>query len=272
MISILRTLYNNGENNGDILVKAKDGNLMCHSFVLENTSLYFKSQIISNTFDKTLQLNFNVETVNIVLNYLYSEIIIDKELSVYDIMNLYDLISQLSCDNINPLKNHYLAKFNVQINDKNWCTLLNNVYGVNKYADFQECVLSFYRNNILHFLDVSYCGVKMNIDYYTSSNEGIRLLLFSICIEKLSELMAELKSTNNDDSIKKKQTLNIFLKQCEKHDVPDRDSSSEDTKDKKQVKKSPFSHDEHLIDIDKIDSTDEDPLVTKKVKKTANKK
>ena len=270
MLSILRTLYNNGENNGDILIKTKNGNLKCHSFVLENTSLYFRSQIISTTFDKTLQFDFNVEIVNIVMNYLYCETIIDKDISVYDIMNLYDLISQISCDNINPLKKHYLAKYTIQINDKNWCTLLNNVYGVNKYADLQECILSFYRNNVLHFIDASSSGIKSTVDYYILSNDGVRMLLFSICIEKMSELIIELKSTNNEESLKKKHNLNIFLK----HEISDSESAStsDDTCSRKHVKKLSLTRDEHAVDIDKVEPTDEDPLVTKKMKKIVNKK
>ena len=71
MLTILRTLYNNGQNDGNILIRAKDQDFRCHSFVLESTSDYFKSCIKQENFNGIIEIEFSGIITNIVLNFLY---------------------------------------------------------------------------------------------------------------------------------------------------------------------------------------------------------
>jgi len=149
--------------------------------------------------------------VNIVLNYLYSEKIIDKELSANDIINLYNLINQLRCkDIIVPLKNHYLKKFPALLNESNWMELLKCVFNVSKYTDFQEEILSYYKSNVLTQLE----DLDLNtiINTYKLVNEEIKTLLFLICLEKISLMNIEIKNNIIDKNITTKQNLNSYLK------------------------------------------------------------
>lgn len=96
MISILKSLRNNGENNGNIMIKTMDGSIICHS--------------CRNLLRHIFMHNFDCSTCNskkeIRPGTIYIETIIEYELSVFVIISLYDLSGQLMCDNFNPLRNH----------------------------------------------------------------------------------------------------------------------------------------------------------------------
>ena len=184
MISTLRNLFNNGDNNGTIIIKTFDKDLKCHKFVLSNTSEYFKESIEQATFDNVITLDVSTELLIIVLNFLYSEKIIDKELSGIDIIKLFALISQLRCvDFVINLKNYYLKKFPKTINENNWLFLLENVYNTMKYSDLQEELLRYFQNNILSNIEKSKIQVlKIAIDETASE---IKQTLFLICLKDL---------------------------------------------------------------------------------------
>jgi hypothetical protein len=211
MLSILRDLYKNGDNDGNVIIKTKDKELKCHEFVISNTSDFFKSSINSDSYYNIIELDSSFEIVNIIMNYLYSEKIVDKELSANDIINLYNLINQLRCkDFIIPLKNHYLKKFPELLNELNWMELLKCVFNVNKYADFQDEILLYYKSNILTQLE----DLDLNtiIDNYKYVNEEIKTLLFTICLAKILSMNIEIKNNIIDKNITTKQNLNTYLK------------------------------------------------------------
>lgn len=241
MLSILKTLYNNGENDGNITIITKSSKLMCHSFIIENTSEYFRSCIFSCN---VIELDYSFELVNIVMNYLYSEKILDKNLDANEIINLYNLINQLKCKdstNINTLKNHYLKKFPSLINETNWIDLLKYVYNINKYADFQEEILTYYKSNILTYIeDLDFNEI---INMYTNTNDELKILLFSICLERVSVMNVEIKNNTNNSELKTKQKMNSLLKMItindnEEDDIPsDESEESPPLKPVKQLKK-----------------------------------
>src|SRR5579885_3469662 len=112
MLSFIRSLFNNGDNNGKIIIKTTNNKeIKCHDFILKNTSDYFKEIVEYESFNNIIEMDCSSEIIIIILNYLYSEIIDDKNLSCEEIIHLYYTINQLKCKNfINILKNHYLGK------------------------------------------------------------------------------------------------------------------------------------------------------------------
>lgn len=230
MISVLRTLYNNGDNDGNIAINTKLGQLKAHSFILENTSELFKACIKSQSFSNMIELDASDELVNIVMNYLYSEKIIDKELDPNDIINLYNLINHLRCKdsiNISILKNHYLKKFPGLLNEGNWMDLLRSVYNISKYADFQEEIIAYYKSHILAFIED--LDINFVMSMYTNISDELKILLFSICLERVSVINAELRNNAIEAESKEKQKMNSALKS--KSDDDDYDEYTENDKE-----------------------------------------
>lgn len=243
MITLLRTLYNNGDNDGTITIVTNDKkHIACHSFIIECTSEFLRSVTKSENFKNVIEIDSTYELVNIVLNYLYSEKIVDKELSAIDIINLYNLINQLRCnDSIVVLKNHYLKKFPNLLNEENWIQLLTYIFNVNKYADLQEIILSYYRNKVLD--NIESFNLQIINEIYKGINEEIKNLLFSICLEKIFNLTNEIKNNTNDQYNKNKQKLNSYLKniKCdsdENEEINNSDDDIEEEQSEMEVKKS----------------------------------
>src|SRR5437016_890126 len=99
MITLLRNLYNNGDNTGNIIIKTLGKEILCHDYIIKNTSNFLK-EVLEEKFligARIIELDYEHDLVNIVLNYMYSEKIIDKELTGNEIIKLYSLISLLRC-------------------------------------------------------------------------------------------------------------------------------------------------------------------------------
>lgn len=138
MLAIKISFCKYGENNGNVLIKTVDKELKCHDFVITQTSIYMREILENKITNNIIELDSNYEVVNIILNYLYSEKVIDKDLNANDIIKLYHLINQLKCpDTIIVLKHYYLEKFAKTINENNWNILLKMVFGISKFSNLQ---------------------------------------------------------------------------------------------------------------------------------------
>lgn len=226
MLTLLRTLFNNGDNDGQILIKTKDKDIRCHGFIVNLTSEFMKTSIdkLSSATGTIIELDFPSSLIVIIFNYLYSERIIDKELPAFDIIQLFNLIGQLKChQSIIILKNHYLKKFPDLIIEDNWMALLTYVFNVSKYAELQEEIINYYTNNILNNIELS--NSYMITNAYETLDNPIKNLLFSIGLKKISELNAELKNNVTEQENKKKLDLNSYLKNfdCESEEICDDD-------------------------------------------------
>lgn len=233
MHTILKSLYNNGDNDGDMIVKTKDRDVRCHSFILRYVSEFMRINVMSNF--NIIDMETSSDLINIVFTYLYSEKIIDRDLSATDIIQLFDLISQLKCHtSVCILKNHYLQKFPSLINDDNWMELLKYTYNISKYSELQEEIVTYYTGNILNNIEMY--NSQTLTDSYKNLNEEIKNLLFSICIKKINELTIELKNSTTENENKQKQAINEYLKTIE---VECDDEPEEAEEEVKEVKTSP---------------------------------
>lgn len=223
MLSVLRLLYNEGENNGNVNVKTHDKNLLCHDFVLKSTSDFFRDSMNGKPLPIYFELDYNSKLVNIVLNCMYSEKVVDEDLTGQDIIKLYALINQLKCRGIDMIiKNHYIKKFPSTLTENNWMMLLRMVFNIEKYNDLQKEILNYFAENILMNLEtVNMCLFS---DLYKDTDGNIKDALFKICLEKILSLTTELKNLEDDS----KNKLNDYLK--EEYDEEEEEISEEEPK------------------------------------------
>lgn len=216
MLTILRSLFNNGDNDGNIIIKPTRSNdkiIKCHDYVLKNTSDFLTECIKNESFNNVINLDSHYETALIVFNFLYSEYTLDLDLNCNQIIELYYLINQLKChDSIMVLKNHYLVKFVNKLDESNWFSSLKNIYGVSKYHDLQEEILKYFRNSVL--TNIENFNTIYLVDLFKEATHEIKNTLFSICLETVLSLNNEIIHRNklNDQKIKDKQKLNNYLK------------------------------------------------------------
>ena len=162
-----------------------------------------------NGFDGLITLDYDSKLVNIVFNCMYSEKVIEQNLTGQEIIKLYALLDQLKCKGIDMIiKNHYLKKFPSTITENNWMTFLRMVFNVEKYDDLQKEILNYFANHILMNLET--VNMYLFSDVYKDTDNDIKDTLFKICLEKIMSLTTELKTNAENEEAKKK--MNDYLK------------------------------------------------------------
>jgi len=210
MLTILRTLYNNGENDGDLIIKTINKDLRGHSFVLKNTSEFFRICINDSYFTGVVEIDSTYKITNLIINYLYSEKIVDDDLSPTEIIQLISTISNLKChQSITILKNYYLQKFPKLLYQNNWIELLTYTFNISKYAELQEEILMFYTNYILNNIEITDLHTIENL--YKPVNDEIKNILFTIALQKVYNLTNEIKNRTLEQENVTKNNLNEFL-------------------------------------------------------------
>lgn len=209
MLSIITSLYNNGNNNGDITIESKTASIKCHSFVLNLTSEFVKQCIAEPTFNGSIDLDFTEDVINISMQYLYCEQIVDKNLTSFDIIELVNLLDVLKCTfDTSDITEFYTVKFSHTLNTENWGSLLNATYRNPVYLGLQKCIIDFYENTILENVADNQSELNRN---FSLVHENIKQMLFSICIDKLSHTGFDKQL--RDATLKRKQKMNAMLKE-----------------------------------------------------------
>ena len=149
MISLFRTLYNLGNNDGDMLIISKDKKqLNCHTYVINYASQALKKQYTLQP--KFMTINYNKNIIDIIFNYIYSERILEYKLSLEEILDLFSLINDLRLNiNITKLNNYYAKYYSKLIDKDNWIRALLNVYNIPKYADLHDHAIKYIKDKIL---------------------------------------------------------------------------------------------------------------------------
>ena len=161
------------------------------------------------------------------------------DLSADEIVSLYNLVSQLRCSlSVNNLINYYLEQFPGLVTDDNWLTLLRYIFNINKYFDLQAIILAFYKNNILN--DINPMISQLLLDSFSVLDNEIKLSLFVIALEKIKDLVNEVKC-NNDKEVQMGNSLNSYLRNLSDEEEDDIAEIFDDEKPKKVTKSSPTS-------------------------------
>lgn len=223
MFSRLKILYNNGDNNGEVIIKTLDKEIRCHKFIIENICENINLQY------NYIDLYYEYKLVNIVMNYIYSEKISDIDLSNYDIINLFRLLYDMKCYNsVIGLKNYYLKKFPKTLNDDNWIDSLKLVFGHTNYSELEQEILNYYQNSILTNND-SVDKLMLNS---TPLNNEIENILFKLSLSKIYSLNEEInRDLTSDEDKDLASDLNNYIKKF-KSEEDKLDSDEENLKTK----------------------------------------
>lgn len=256
MQSTLNNLYNNGNNEGDIILNLLDGTIRCHSFVLIYTSSYFKNNMNtlkcshdinimdyetgyeSDGITYQLPLQTTKKIANIIMAFLYNEKVIDIDLNGQEIIELFDNIRSLQFGNfVIILKNHYMNKFKYEINTNNWLLLLKITINDNFYTVLTDKILDYYQNNILTSIDdICESNIDKIIDEFINCDPLIVKTLYKRCLMKIVEMNVKLNDNSDNGKLFDNKNINKIIKNCiENSDSDEEIYSDENIDDQEQV-------------------------------------
>jgi hypothetical protein len=259
MLSHLKTLYNSGENDGDICIMLKNNHqLSCHSYVVKYASDTIKNKL-NQPHQNIIELNYEKKIVDIVLNFSYSEEIIDNDLTADEIMSLYNLINFLNMNNfIMELKNYYSRKFYKSLNISNWLHVICSIYNIDIYYDLYDPTVQYIKNSII--IDKNLLN-NVNID---TIDNNIKTFLLKLSFQKIHELNTNLNNIIDIKDNAIKQKMNNIIKNVQ---INNNTSSQESDND---INVDLNDSDNDINDIDDIDDIIDKKQIKKKLVK--NKK
>ena len=230
MLSYIKQLYNLGDNNGDLVIKTKDDHIVkCHSFVMLYASDSIKMKLLKEDVHDAITLNYNKQIVDIVLNYLYSEKILESDLDINDVLDIFSLIHDLRMNNCTlELKNYYSRLFVNYINKNNWIHVLKSIYKLQKYSELYDCTLEYIKTVVLLDNDSIMDIQKSDID------NDIKCVLFDISLNTLQKLNDEISEYRKKKDDARKQLMNKVIKGSDDYES---ESSEESEPKPKKMKK-----------------------------------
>ncbi|ARF09828.1 hypothetical protein Indivirus_3_77 [Indivirus ILV1] len=195
MNTYLNTLFNNGNNDGEILIKANDSILNCHAFIIKYCTTN-KLNINDNTIDMS---NYNKNQISYILRYMYNSKIEKQEMSNDDIINIFKLINELGCnDFITILKNDLTGMFLKNIKLDNWFKYFDMLYGDNNYKEINEKLLEYYNDDILNNNLINENSIDFLNEMRKVKNDAVYDLLIST-IKSIIRRNTEPLCTNLDN-------------------------------------------------------------------------
>lgn len=153
MDKILRDLFKDGENDGDITLKCADQvTIKCHSLILKSQSDYFKGLIdfYKDKGDKKeFMIDYPSKIVRIMINKLYNSVYPIGELNVDDIIQLTKIVDEFLIIDREDIIKSLMFSFKLSITKDNWLTTLKEIYGFDCYKDLVIQLLTYFRDTIL---------------------------------------------------------------------------------------------------------------------------
>ncbi len=226
MLSYIKNLYNLGENDGDVKIFTRDNKvIMCHSFILNRVSENFKSLVND---DKTLMINQDKKIIDIVLNFSYCEQIIERQLFLDDILNVFSLINHLKMNSfILDLKSHYIRRFPETLSLSNWKHTLRTIFNIEMYSELFQPMRYFIKNVV--FMDENY-DINTDIDLFDTEIQKFLLSLSFETIKDLRESYHRLIDERENDLKEKmnRKLINEDLIEDDYEDIDSLEGSSDD--------------------------------------------
>ena len=226
MNTILNTLFNSGNNDGDISINIADGNIKCHSFILKYCTDNMNENVIDLPIYTTKQLSF-------LLSYMYNGVIPPKDgLSQDDIINIFKLIQEFKCKEfINNLKNDLATTFVTYIKLENWFQYFDQLYGTPIYKELNDKLLEYYSNNVLTNENLTN---ENSMDFMTEirkvKNDAVYDLLMST-IRSFVQKNVQQSVTETTNKIDEEEDEEDIDKDGDANDASDNDENDSNTDD-----------------------------------------
>lgn len=168
----IKKLFDDGINNGNIIISAKDGKeIICHSFVIKNQtsfqSFWSKESSGMRGSEKIKLEDYDSIVLIAVLNKMYNSEFMFNNLSPYAIISAIKLIDYIAMKHSDSVVIELCELFNEQITTKNWKNLLEMIYGNKIYEKLINRISYFILNGILEHDIIDndpFDGIDMNSD------------------------------------------------------------------------------------------------------------
>ena len=145
MDSTLLRLFNNGDNDGTIVIVSPMDNveIRCHKWLVQYQAKYFtdilqmekeakRRKLGNNSHQKIIRIVWNVRSIVIkqAINFLYnSHYVVDNNLEAKDCISLFHLIRQLQLvQNTTSIMDNIFGLFYLKLSNDNWFDLLQETH------------------------------------------------------------------------------------------------------------------------------------------------
>lgn len=150
MDKILKDLFKEGENDGDITLKCSDNvNVKCHSLILRSQSEYFKGLVDFHKDKKEFEIQYNSKLIKLLLNKMYNSAYPIGELELDEIIQMTKLIDEILIVDREDILKNLMFSFRMSIKKDNWLTTLKEIYGLDCYKQLTTQLLYYFRDTLL---------------------------------------------------------------------------------------------------------------------------
>lgn len=171
-------MFNDGNNDGDIIIVCEDGEIKVHSYILKTFSKYYKKLIQKKSIGSVKKIDLPYDSgvvcavISIMYNTKYKNIYFDEYDGMCDFFEIVDflMLDSIFDDKLNEIYKKYLKSikkgyFVCDVNDKrpisSWIDILIYINNKNNkyFNQLRNDILSFKTENIVS----SYINHEINI-------------------------------------------------------------------------------------------------------------
>ena len=195
MNNYITTLFNNGNNDGEITIMASNDNtIKCHFFIIK----YCTDYPLDNLDGPTLNLDqFDEKIIKIIIGYMYNQNMNEIDLSLDDIVNVFQGLDKLKCKEfINVLKNNLAQIFLKELNQQSWIDYYQILYGNYMYNELNQVLLAYYKTFILTTIN----NDDETINFTKALNKLNQEPLYDLWCIAMSTLAVNNNKVSNDNN------------------------------------------------------------------------
>lgn len=185
MDKILKDLFKEGENDGDITLKCSDKvNVKCHSLIMRSQSDYFKGMFDFNKDKKEFEMMYGSKLVKLLINKMYNSAYPIGEQDVDEMIELTKMIDEFLIVDREELLKSLMFSFRMSLKKDNWLDILKKVYGLDCYKILVNELYYYFRDTVLIGDEFVKNDPLKNIELDTDLGRK----LYKIVLQKLGHL------------------------------------------------------------------------------------
>lgn len=163
MNKLLKTIFNGGDNDGDIIITSIDKKIIkCHYFILKYFSEFFKSDIrFTNLKNVTvsqdsaeINLNYSSKIIRKLLNRIYDDNITLTDLDINEVLEMFELIDFLQIYNSLEVISDLKLLLNKQLTVDNCVELLQKTFPHKCYNPIKDIIYEYFKEKVIPTRDL----------------------------------------------------------------------------------------------------------------------